>query len=226
MLSQKIHLFKCRYVLKLIWCTLHHQKAIRKTTTFQNDQNPVNTLNHELINFIDTKAKCRHIKNWPVKGLCGRCVSEFIDWRYSQSWWYFRPSFLNCCPSNLLSGSTLPPPLPCVNKNTVYTYTVCRGRGVSGSGSHCLRQINNCKKSLYRSIFLDYDILYCLLWVLSFYAWNLHYSWRRYLSSFSNMKKTQLAPYLSGFSKVMPNKEQNPHFRGILPSSKPLLKSI
>jgi hypothetical protein len=25
--------------------------------------------------------------------------------------WYFRPSFVNCCPSNLLSGSP-PPPLP------------------------------------------------------------------------------------------------------------------
>jgi hypothetical protein len=43
-------------------------------------------------------------------------------------------SFVNCCPSNLLSGSTLPPsPLPYVNK-----YTVCRqcvrGGGVWGSG--------------------------------------------------------------------------------------------
>ncbi len=24
--------------------------------------------------------------------------------------WYFRPSFVNCCPSPLLYGSTLPPP--------------------------------------------------------------------------------------------------------------------
>jgi hypothetical protein len=22
-------------------------------------------------------------KNWPVKGLCGRCLSEFVDWRIS-----------------------------------------------------------------------------------------------------------------------------------------------
>jgi hypothetical protein len=36
--------------------------------------------------------------------------------------------------SNLLSGSALPPlPLPCVNKYAVYTYTVCKGRGVLGS---------------------------------------------------------------------------------------------
>jgi hypothetical protein len=34
----------------------------------------------------------------------------------------FRPSFMNCCLSTLLSDSTLPPPrppIPCVNKNTV-----------------------------------------------------------------------------------------------------------
>ncbi len=33
--------------------------------------------NHGLLNYIDTKAKCRHLKNWPVKALCGRCLSEF-----------------------------------------------------------------------------------------------------------------------------------------------------
>jgi hypothetical protein len=55
---------------------------------------------HILTNYIDTKAKCRHQnKNGPLKGLCGRCSS--IDWSYSQSCWYFRPSFVNCCPSNL-----------------------------------------------------------------------------------------------------------------------------
>ncbi len=29
---------------------------------------------HGLMNYIDTKAKCRNLKNWPVKGLCGRCL--------------------------------------------------------------------------------------------------------------------------------------------------------
>ncbi len=44
---------------------------------------------HGLINYIDTKAKCRHLKYGPVQELRGRCLSEFIDWRYSQSCWYF-----------------------------------------------------------------------------------------------------------------------------------------
>ncbi len=34
---------------------------------------------HGLINYQDTKAKCRHLKNLSAKGLCGRCLSEFID---------------------------------------------------------------------------------------------------------------------------------------------------
>jgi hypothetical protein len=29
---------------------------------------------HGLINYIDTKAKCRNLKNVPVKRLCGRCL--------------------------------------------------------------------------------------------------------------------------------------------------------
>ncbi len=99
-------------------------------------------VNHRLINYIDsvdTKANCRHLKYLPVKvGLCGRCLSEFIDWRYSQSYWYFRPRFVNCCSPPLLSGLTLPPPpLPSVNKCTVYTYAVCKeGVWNMGYGSH------------------------------------------------------------------------------------------
>ncbi len=37
----------------------------------------------------------------------------------------------------------LPPPLPCVNKHTVYTYTLCGG----GYGVLGLRQINTCRKA-------------------------------------------------------------------------------
>ena len=63
------------------------------------------TLNCRKIRLIESNAKCCHLKKWPVKGLCGRCLSEFIiDWWYSQLCWYFRPCFENCCTSNLLSG--------------------------------------------------------------------------------------------------------------------------
>ncbi len=82
---------------------------------------------HGLINYIGTKAKRRHLQKFDlyiVKGLCGRYLLEFIQ--YSQSCWYFRPSFVNWCTSDLLYGY-LPPPR--VNKYTVYPYTLCNGEG-------------------------------------------------------------------------------------------------
>ena len=77
-----------------------------------------------------------------------------IDWRYSQSCWYFRPSFVNCCPSNLLSGSTLLPPSLC--QSTVIQ-TVCgwEGEGVLSSvGDHILQEFN----ILYLTRFRNYKI--------------------------------------------------------------------
>jgi hypothetical protein len=35
---------------------------------------------HGLSNYIDTKAKCGHLKKLTCKGTCGRCLSEYIDW--------------------------------------------------------------------------------------------------------------------------------------------------
>ncbi len=117
---------------------------------------------HGLTNFIDTKAKCSHLKNLILKVPRGRCLSEFRDWRYSQSCWYLRPSFVNCCPSNLLTGSTLPlSPLFCVNKYTVYKYTVCKG----GYGVSVPQKINTCRIVPSQVNFLDDDILHRLLWL-------------------------------------------------------------
>ncbi len=53
-------------------------------------------------NYKDTKTKCRLY--W--------FLIEFVDLRHSQSCWYFRPSFLNYFPSNLLTGSPSPSPPP------------------------------------------------------------------------------------------------------------------
>ncbi len=61
------------------------------------------------------------------KGTLRQGVSEFKDWRYRQSCGYFWPTFVNCCPSNLLSGSTPQPPFP-VSKYTIYRQCVA-GRG-------------------------------------------------------------------------------------------------
>ncbi len=86
----------------------------------------------------------------------------------SQSCWYFRSSFVNYCHSNLLSGYLLPPtPFPCVNKYTVYTYTVCKGGGEYGviGGRGPLTD----KTPVAKFNFFD-NIWQCFLSVESFYG--------------------------------------------------------
>ncbi len=63
-----------------------------------------------LINFIKTpNPRCR----------LHRCLIEFIDWRYSQSCWYFRPALWTIAPLTFSLVSSLP--LSCVNK---YIYCI------------------------------------------------------------------------------------------------------
>jgi hypothetical protein len=81
---------------------------------------------HGLINYIETKTKCLHLKKLTCKGALRQMFIR--DWRYIQSCWYYLPRFVNCCPFNLLNLVQLssPPPPPCVNKYTVYRYSYVR----------------------------------------------------------------------------------------------------
>jgi hypothetical protein len=66
-----------------------------------------------IIKYIDTKAKCRHLKELASKGILRKVFIRVfrLEIQYIQSYWYFRFScFVNCCLSNLRSGSTLPTP--------------------------------------------------------------------------------------------------------------------
>ena len=73
--------------------------------------------NHRLITIKIPNPKCR----------LHRCFIEFIDCRYSQSYWYFRPALWTIALVTFSLVSSPPLPLPCVNKYTVQTYTVCNG---------------------------------------------------------------------------------------------------
>jgi hypothetical protein len=69
-------------------------------------------------------------------GLRTPCMEliEFRDWRYSQSCWYFRPSFVNHCSSNLLSGLR-----PHFSKSKYSIYKQCvAGRRWGGGVLSCV----------------------------------------------------------------------------------------
>ncbi len=70
------------------------------------------------------------------------CLLEFIDWRYCQSWWYFRPLMWTSAPLTF-SLVHLPPssPFPVWISTEVCSHTVCN-RGGRGLG---------CVESIYRS---------------------------------------------------------------------------
>ncbi len=66
---------------------------------------------------------------------------------YSQSCFYFRPALGTIAPLTFsLVSSHPPPPLPWVNKYTVYAYTVCKGGGglwghLRGGGLRQIKQL-------------------------------------------------------------------------------------
>ncbi len=60
------------------------------------------------------------------------CVPQSVCWN-------FLPSFVYCCPSHLLSGSTLPPSPPSLCQSTVHTDSVWLGAGGRGGIESCWR---------------------------------------------------------------------------------------
>ncbi len=78
------------------------------------------------------QSKMSSSKKIYLYGRCGRCLSEFIDWRFSQSCWYFRPSFGTIAPLTFSLVLLLPPPFP-VWISILYTRIQCvRGGGGYG----------------------------------------------------------------------------------------------
>ncbi len=106
---------------------------------------------HGILNYIDTKAKCRHLKKLICKGTLWQVFIRVYRLEIKSVMLVFRPSFVNCCPSNLFSGSTLAlyPP-PCLKVH--YTQIVCGWEEIGGVGDHILQEFN----TLYLTRFSPY----------------------------------------------------------------------
>ncbi len=91
-----IHLFFSLLSIYITWMTYDHLPicSIQQTNVNYVFVNKYwvefLSCNHGLISFIDTKAKCRHLKKLTCKGTLRQVFIRVIDC-YSQSCWYFLP---------------------------------------------------------------------------------------------------------------------------------------
>jgi hypothetical protein len=63
---------------------------------------------HGLINYIDTKAKCRHLKKWICKGTLRQMFIRVYGLEIQSIMLVFSTQLCELLPLQLLSGSTLP----------------------------------------------------------------------------------------------------------------------
>ncbi len=97
---------------------------------------------HVLINYIDTKAKCCHLKKLTCKGTLLQVFNRvYIDWRAVSHVCIFHPALWTVAPLSLSQVQLSPPPSLCEYKYTVYNIQCGKGGGYGILG---LRQINTC----------------------------------------------------------------------------------
>jgi hypothetical protein len=109
---------------------------------------PVEGLNapcHGRMNYKDTQPyMSAFLLNWPVNRLCGMCLTDFIDWRYTHSWLVFSTQLVNCSPHGQRNCVLLPPyllsdrPPPRPNVFVPYLLVVGGGGGVGGGLLSCV----------------------------------------------------------------------------------------
>jgi hypothetical protein len=101
----------------------------------------------------------------------------------------FDPALLTVAPLTF-SLVQLPPPLPCLNKYTVYTFIVCQGGGEWSSGPQTDKHLPH---NPLQVNFLRDDILHCLLWVFSLHGYRPHNWYEKYVQFYViNCRRTIL----------------------------------
>jgi hypothetical protein len=92
--------------------------SLDSTLMFKNSQVEENYCIHVLW-FTDAKDVESTLWSGEFSEVNKTLWADCRDCWYIQSCWYFRPSFVNCCPSPFLSGLTLPT-LPRLFREKVY----------------------------------------------------------------------------------------------------------
>jgi hypothetical protein len=78
-----------------------------------------------VFNFIDTNANCHHLNKFTCKGTLRQVFSKVYRLEIQSVILTFSTQLCELLP--LSPSLWLNFPLPCVNKYTVYTFTVCKG---------------------------------------------------------------------------------------------------
>jgi hypothetical protein len=158
--SMYIVLVQERNKIVFIFPHYFHRNLFINRTKYQNICVAIEpgSLIHRLINNIDTKAKCRHKKILTFKGTL-RPVYIWVYRLEKQSvMLVFSTQLCKLLPLSPSLWFNLPPS-PVWKSILCTRIQVCKSGG--GYGVLSLRQINTCRKS--RSLFLDADIVHCLL---------------------------------------------------------------
>jgi hypothetical protein len=87
----------------------------------------IDPLTHGLINYIDTKAECRHLKKLTCKGTLRQVFIRVYRLEIKSVMLVFSTQLCELLPPLIFSLFQLSPLIPyviSVNNNTVYTYSV------------------------------------------------------------------------------------------------------
>jgi hypothetical protein len=82
----------------------------RMYSSLDNNRYSPDKRNHGLNNYIDTKAKCRHLKIMTWKGTLRQVFSRVYRLEIKSVMLVFSTQLCELFPSNFLSGSLSPPP--------------------------------------------------------------------------------------------------------------------
>jgi hypothetical protein len=95
----------------------------------------VKSFDHGLINYLDTKTKCRHLKILTCKGFCRQVFIRVYRPGDTSSHVEFLTQLCDVAPLTFSLAKHPPPPIPVWISKCTYTVTLCNGGGGGWGGA-------------------------------------------------------------------------------------------